>query len=91
MSKAILVMDMPNNCKECELYVCYRQYAGDKGDCFCGMTKKDADFNNRPKSCPLREVPKKKRTIGKENENDKLCINAGWNDCIDEILKVGAE
>lgn len=90
MSKAILVMDMPNNCKECELYVCYRQYAGDKGDCFCGMTKKDADFNNRPKSCPLRELPQKKKANTNTTAYDKA-VQIGYNTCIDAILKEGAE
>ena len=90
MSKAILVMDMPNNCKECELYVCYRQYAGDKGDCFCGMTKKDADFNNRPKSCPLRELPQKKEEA-KPMHGSEYYKTIGYNTCIDEILKEGAK
>lgn len=90
MSKAILVMDMPSNCKECELYVYYRQYAGDKGDCFCGMTKKDADFNNRPKSCPLREVPQKTDFRKAKTETVANWIE-GYNACIDTILKEGAE
>lgn len=57
MSKAILVMDMPKNCTECDLYVCYRQYAGDKGDSFCGKTKEDVDLSKRPDWCPLIELP----------------------------------
>lgn len=40
----------------------------------------------RPEFCPLRELPKHKRTIGAVDEGKKLLLNAGWNDCLDEIL-----
>lgn len=81
MSKAILVMDMPNKCNRCLLF-------DDEYD-LCVPTGKDVSGETKPKCCPLREVPKKRRTKGKESENDQLCINAGWNACIDEILKEG--
>ena len=41
----------------------------------------------KPDWCPLKSLPKKKPTIGKESENDILCMNAGYNACIDELLK----
>lgn len=90
MSKAILVMDMPKSCRECDLRVI--------GSCnFCtGAGGRKIDqmkiINNdiKPDWCPLRELPQKKEeivctslfSIAKKN---------GWNDCIDTILKGGAE
>ena len=44
-------------------------------------------MESKPDWCPLRELPKKKPTIGKESDNDILCMNAGYNACIDELLK----
>lgn len=85
MGKAILVMDTPDSCSRCDLYVCYRQYAGDKGDCFCGKTKQNTPPKGVPSWCPLKSIPEKKPTIGKESESDKICMNAGWNACIDAI------
>lgn len=31
--------------------------------------------------------PKKKRTIGNENEESILMMNMGWNACLDEITR----
>lgn len=89
MSKVIAVMDKPKNCEECDLYVCYRQYAGDKGDCFCGMTKQDTPSNGRPSWCPLKPMPKKKDT--KYNPARNPYTTEGYNACIDEILKGSEE
>lgn len=80
MSKAILVMDMPESCLNCPL----SDWAN------CRFTKKCHTRNNRPDYCPLKPMP----------EYDSPAINPtventyyaqGWNDCIDEILKGGAE
>ena len=27
-------MTMPTSCSDCKAFICYRQYAGDYGDCF---------------------------------------------------------
>lgn len=88
MSKAILVMDMPKNCYECNL-----RFTNLSCEDICSKDNKYIEvniFERKPKWCPLREVPQKRRTIGKESENDQLCFNGGYNACIDEILK-GAE
>ena len=77
MSKAILVMDMPDNCFKCKL----QDWAN------CRIAKKCHTGDSRPDWCPLRELPKKKPTIGKESDSDILCMNAGYNACIDELLK----
>lgn len=83
MSKAILVMDMPKSCCSCPLY-----NSSDE----CIVQDEDANFKASDsweelrKSCPLRELPEKKKhtlySIG--------AWNSGYNACIDEIMKGGA-
>lgn len=70
MSKAILVMDMPENCFKCKL----QDWAN------CRIVKGCHTGDTRPDWCPLKEVPKKLDYIGLE-EYDK-----GYNACIDAIL-----
>lgn len=85
MSKAILVMDMPESCDMCNLIemVNGKMYCGVKG---CGRCTEDYIIC-RPDWCPLREEPQKKELY--------LCINnekgycEGYNACIDEILNTG--
>ena len=79
MSKAVLVMNMPEECAKCNLY--------DHEYDVCEPTEKNVRTFGKPDWCPLRELPKKKPTIGKESDNDILCMNAGYNACIDELLK----
>lgn len=89
MSKAILVMDMPKSCRECDLRVI--------GSCnFCtGAGGRKIDqmkiINNdiKPDWCPLREVPQKQDYYfdGSIWTHERI----GWNACIDKILKEGAE
>lgn len=84
MAKAILVIDMPKNCGECDLFVCYRQYAGDKGDCFCGKTKQDTPSKGRPEWCPLKPMPEKREQHSFPKGYDEGWDN-GFNACIDAI------
>lgn len=83
MSKAILVIDMPECCKNCMCYV-----LGAKNN-FCERTR-FAIFDNttKPDWCPLKPVPEKydvehalyfTRDWDGEYEH-------GYNACIDEIL-----
>ena len=74
--KAILVIDMPENCFKCKL----QDWAN------CRIVKGCHTGDTRPDWCPLKPIPSKRPTIGKESDNDILCMNAGYNACIDEIL-----
>ena len=74
--KAILVMDMPENCFKCKL----QDWAN------CRIVKGCHTGDTRPNWCPLKPIPSKRPTIGKESDNDILCMNTGYNACIDEIL-----
>ena len=85
MAKAILVMDMPEQtCQKCTL--CYEYETEDDGYLCCATGKLLPD-GGKPDWCPLRELPKHKRTIGAVDEGKKLLLNAGWNDCLDKILE----
>lgn len=73
MSKAILVMDMPKSCNECDV-ICTKYYSSLQNGSLEVLTK--------PSDCPLKELPQKKKhtlySIG--------AYNTGYNACIDEII-----
>lgn len=69
--KAILVIDMPINCGDCDKLV--RK----------GCQKGDYRKEERPNTCPLRPLPKRIPT----NEYGYMTpYGSVWNACIDEIL-----
>ena len=104
MSKAIVVMDMPKNCLECpfrykseekplgnftyqSLFRCKYEPDGldeDEGDM---VYLNDIMMKSKPEWCPLREVPQKP-DYPPINEQSYV---AGWNACIDEIMKGSEE
>jgi hypothetical protein len=92
MPKAILVMDMPESC----------DFADDtqpprygERTLYCNAPGIGDDVTDyiacRPDWCPLRELPEKKETVHSQecytNSYFTDEMNAGWNACIDEILK----
>lgn len=90
MPKAVLVMDMPESCSKCKFMY---EFQGIKKCQLMNVLNNGASklsqstfSQKRHDRCSLRELPEKKRTIGKENEVYKLLMNAGWNDCLDEII-----
>lgn len=60
MSKAILVIDMPDKCKDCTLH----EMAGDFNKHLCVPMQRTHDkfSNTKPDWCPLRLVPEKSLT-----------------------------
>ena len=81
MSKAILVIDMPDGCRECPLcgedHMTYRDY--------CRITDQYIWTLDKPDWCPLKLMPKKMEG------NDSIYYQwgdyeDGWNHCIDSIL-----
>ena len=79
MSKAVLVIDMPESCRKCMFYV-----FGQKAD-FCGQTQYII-FNKsiREAHCPLKPLPEE------DNKDEHLMewsrgYQGGWNDCINAI------
>lgn len=81
MSKAILIMDMPESCGECE----YHDIRMD-GTIRCIVCKEhmgeSASICGRADWCPLRELPEKKEPILYEPDDYYI----GYNDCLDDIL-----
>ena len=86
MSKAILVIDMPKCCVECNIFN-FSEYL------CCGMKVTAKEINTIPFLCPLKEIPQKKTKLkgrGKDHCEysllEQLEYMKGFNDCIDEIL-----
>ena len=76
--KAILVMDMPSSCSECN----FQQYG------ICHAVRKSivgtpTDLKSKPDWCPLKPMPEKKET---PDNILGVFMNIGRNACIDEIL-----
>lgn len=79
MSKAVLVMDMPESCDKCTL-CCMTPY----GEYMCCKMRKNVPDGEKPDWCPLRELQEKK---GGDKWQDEISdsYNAGWNACLEEI------
>ena len=79
--KSILVVDTPKNCGECQIWL--------KGF-YCGCKK--FRRTKRPKDCPLKPLPQKKDIkhaiylTKDKNKPTAIGYEAGWNDCLKEIL-----
>lgn len=81
MSKAVLIMDMPECCADCQLA------DDDPSGLYCVPADKYYDgeesTEDRASWCPLRELPEKKeRRIGEHGER---MFRAGFNACLNEI------
>lgn len=93
MSKAILVVDMPQSCSKCKFAYEFNGY----NMCRLMIALKNG-YEILPKSnfaikrhdkCPLKEVPDKFEIYGirYKGKNPVPSYRIGWNACIDEILK----
>lgn len=91
MSKAILVMDMPDSCMGCNFLYCDAESNSES----CQAREKalviDFEKVDKPDWCPLREMPEKKKETELRKVSDDevwrvpLPENSGWNACIDAI------
>ena len=91
MAKAALIMDIPESCGKCKFLY---EFQGIKKCQLMNVLNGGASrlsqnsfMKKRHEKCPFRELPKKKRTIGNENEESILMMNMGWNACLDEITR----
>lgn len=82
MSKAVLVMNMPECCVDCDCGY-FERYAKEL-NLVCGATGEDANNVAKPDWCPLRELPEYKRQFSDNGNTIKK--NAGFNECLDKIL-----
>ena len=83
MSKAVLVMDMPEQvCQKCTL--CYETEDDEYLCCAVGKLVPDGE---KPDWCPLWELPEKMPDLEHGYENvEKSIIRTGWNACLDAIV-----
>ena len=73
--KAVLVIDMPNNCEECKII-----YLQGHGESVCDS----GDWSKRPSWCPLRPLPSFK-AVDLNDTRDVVMFCHGWNTCLAEI------
>lgn len=85
MSKAILVMDMPESCRTCDLRVIGSVNFCTGADCRKIDQMKIINEDIKPDWCPLRELPEKSYT-GKSDYYQWGDWEDGWNACIDSLL-----
>lgn len=84
MPKAVLVMDMPETCKDCSCkYPSYKDYALYD----CAITGKTIPidggrYGEKPNWCPLRELPEK---ANHPDYCDNGRFDKGWNAYLEEI------
>ncbi len=82
MSKAVLVMDMPESCADCSCSFFERD--NPKLNLICGATGEDANNVGKPDRCPLIPMPEKIDIHKAKTETVANWIE-GWNACIDAI------
>lgn len=93
MSKAVLVMDMPDVCMDCEF--CMEIHEGLEACCILVADNDDSSFcreiddycQGKPEWCPMKPLPEKKEVCGKYPQPDRIVpsYKIGWNACIDAI------
>ena len=80
MPKAVLIMDMPENCFKCKL----QNWAN------CRITNKCHVGECRPDWCPLRELPEHETEMTDADDLGSDYVRGtmdGWNACLDTILE----
>ena len=86
MKKAVLLMDVPEKCLDCNLCVLDMD-----GSISCYYNKREicsnvGENNSRPEWCPLRPLPDRKEITETYKWEDRLpSFKCGWNWCLDEI------
>lgn len=88
MAKAVLVMDIPECCADCQLA------DDDPSGLYCPLADDYYDGTDSTEDkaswCPLRELPEKKETVHPQECYDNSYwtdeMKAGFNACLDEIL-----
>lgn len=93
MSKGNIILDsIPARCVSCS---CYDSFTvrGDTGFCLIkNRNVENGDKFGRPDWCPIKEMPNKKSEFEMdilEHESFDFGKRAGWNECIDELLREG--
>lgn len=84
MAKAVLIIDMPEDCTMCKFW-------NSKDDECYATGVEELSLNSeeaKPDWCPLRKLPEKIPELKSGYEDLSTSIRrVGWNACLDEILK----
>jgi len=74
--KAVLIMDMPVNCCECEILSS------------CPIKQIPYEDNvERHVDCPLKELPSEREVSGRCKDDDfSMSYKTGWNTCLNKLL-----
>lgn len=94
MSKAVLVVDMPESCPDCRfcreldegINACCELMDDENDSSLCRMIETEYGYcQQKPDWCPIKELP--------EEESNDYCYdlwergwNTGWNECLEAIL-----
>lgn len=90
MPKAVLIMDMPECCADCQLA------DDDPSGLYCVPADKYYDgeesTEDRASWCPLRELPERETEMTDADDLGNDYVRGtmdGWNNCLDTILENG--
>lgn len=90
MAKAVLVMDMPESCMECNFLYIDGDTMLDSCQALEVARTVDSETYEKPDWCPLRELPEKKETTYPqacyENSYWTDEMKAGFNTCLNEMV-----
>ena len=80
MAKGIIVVDVPENCRDCDYF-----------GMLCKITNKKCHYHNedgRPDWCPIKEIPSRIKELKQPhsiNDYQRKGFSKGWNACLEEI------
>jgi hypothetical protein len=84
MSKAILVVDMPDKCWKCPICASYQASAFSNREYWCTANEnKDVNPDTKPDWCPLQPAPKEQEIWYGDDSSD---WDKGYNACLREIV-----
>ena len=90
MDKGIILVNMPDKCCNCRMGFENEYY--DQFECYFKPGTEIKPDEGKPDWCPIRLIPQKKTLTGDVSSTEKVGdepVRAGWNACIDELLKDG--
>lgn len=80
MKKAILIIDMPDSCKDCPLCVS-KEFIPSVDEYCCIVENTAIDAYDKPYWCPLKPAPEL-QNVGYDDDDWVI----GYNNCVREIV-----
>lgn len=84
MSKGVIVMDIPNNCRDCKYFGLVCKITGER----CNRYNQD----KRPEWCPIHGIPMPREELRIPHsigDYQTKGFQRGWNACLNKILEEG--